>query len=356
MSNNIQQQPSEEVDLGQLFNAIGNLFSRLFSFIGGILNSLFLAFVWLVFFVKKHFIKLTIAGVLGVGLGVLKEKISEPIYKSSIVVKQNYKTGESLNSMLERYNSLISEEDSIVLATNLNISPNEANSITDFSLESILDENQKLSLFDDYTKNLDSTLASTIVFNSYLEKGREYDYQFQKIIIKAKTKNIFNKVFMQVIENVESSEFFKNEQKKDLSELSSRESIILESLKESDSLQKVYQFVLKQSVEATNGSQTSVTIDNTEDKSITKEFELYSSDIELRRELVLIRRDKDNLEHILEIVSSEQNGGVLDETKDIFGYSIGAKMFYGFVFALLVFTLLLSVEFLKFLERYKNKA
>ena len=265
MSENLQPQPSDEVDLGQLFKALGNLISRLFAYIGSILNSLFLAFVWLVFFVKKHFIKFIVAGVIGISFGFLKENLLGPLYKSSIVVKQNYATGESLNSTLESYNNLISEKDSIVLAADLKVSLNEAANLTNFKLESILDDNQKLNLFDAYTKKLDSTLASTIEFTSYKNKGREYDYQFQKITIKAKTKNIFEKVFLQIIKKVESSQFFKNEQKKDLSELSRRENIILESLKESDSLQKIYQFVLEKSVEATNGSQTSVTIDNTED-------------------------------------------------------------------------------------------
>ena len=71
--------------------------------------------------------------------------------------------------------------------------------------------------------------------------------------------------------------------------------------------------------------------------------------------MVEIRRDKDNLEHIIEVVSGEQNSGLLDQTKYIMGYSIGAKIFYGLVLVLLVFTLLLGFEFLKFLERFKNK-
>jgi hypothetical protein len=54
MSTTNTPQPSEEVDLGQLFKMIGNAFQRLFQFIGSIFNKLFLAFVWLVFFIKKH--------------------------------------------------------------------------------------------------------------------------------------------------------------------------------------------------------------------------------------------------------------------------------------------------------------
>jgi len=355
MSENLQPQPSEEVDLGQLFRLIGNVFNKLFNLIGSILNSLFLAFVWLVFFVKKHLLKFALAAVIGFGFGFIKEKSSDPLYKSAIVVKQNYDTGEELNGLIERYNDLISEKDSVVLAKNLNITPKEANSLQELKLESILDENQKLKLFDVYTKEMDSVLASSISFESYLEKGREYDYRYQKITLKAKSKDVFNKVLTQIVANIESNTFFKNEQMKDLAELTRRENIIRESLKESDSLQKVYQFVLEKSVEATSGSQTSVTIDNTEDKSITKEFELYTNDIELRRELVEIEREKEDLAEILEIVSNVQNEGTFDFSTDILGFTVSKKILYGSFLTILVFTILIALEFLKFLERYKDK-
>ena len=74
-------QPNEEVDLGQLFKLIGNMFDRFFKFIGGLFNKLFLAFVWMVFFVKKHIVKLLIAGVIGFGIGFYKEKRFFYFYK-----------------------------------------------------------------------------------------------------------------------------------------------------------------------------------------------------------------------------------------------------------------------------------
>ena len=84
MSKDIQkpENNSEEVDLGQLFKMIGNMFDRFFRFLGNIVNKLFLGFVWCVFFVKKHIIILLIAAILGFAFGLFKEKISETVYKS----------------------------------------------------------------------------------------------------------------------------------------------------------------------------------------------------------------------------------------------------------------------------------
>jgi hypothetical protein len=350
-----ESQTSEEVDLGQLFKLIGRAFDRFFNFIGNVLNKLFLAFVWMVFFIKKHFLKIALAGVLGFAYGFIRQKTKEPVYKSTTIIKQNYNTGENLYLLLDFYNELISEKDSIALAQSLQISPTEANSITEFEVKSTLSQNEKLKLFDNYKKEMDSVLASTLEFKTFVNNSNEFNYELQKITLKAYSKDIFKKVLAQIIEDVETSEFIKNEQQKDLVELDRREIAIKQSLVASDSLQKVYQRVLEKSVENTLGSQTSVTIDNTEDKSITKEFELYNSDLELRRELVAIQRERDDLQNVIEIVSSEQNEGTLDNTQDILGSSISKKMFNGLLLALLVFGVLLFFEFLKFLERYKNK-
>ena len=346
---------SEEVDLGQLFKLIGNAFNRFFRFIGSILNSLFLAFVWLVFFFKKHAIKIAIAAILGFGFGLLKERISEPVYKTSIVIKQNYRTGENLYSALDNYNQLISENDSITLSNDLQISPQEAKNILSFEIEPVLSESQKLKLYDNYRKELDSVLASTIDFETFEKMSTEYDFQFQKITVKTKEKVISPKVLFNAAKNMESIGYFKNEQQKDLAELSRREEIVKESLIKSDSLQKVYQFVLEKSVEQLPGSQTSVTIDNTEDKSTTKEYELYNKDIELRRELVSIEREKENLKEIIEVVSSENNIGTLDNKAEIFEWRMSYKVYHAFILSALTFITLLLIAFLRYLERFRDK-
>jgi len=356
MSNNLpESQPSEEVDLGQLFKLIGNGFRNFFNFIGSILNRLFLAFVWMVFFVKKHFLKIALAGIIGFAYGFIKQKTGDPVYKSEIVIKQNYSTGENLYNTLIYYNELIKNGDSIALSENLKIQPSEANMIVDLELESVLNENNKLKLFDNYSKELDSTLASTFMFETFVENSNEYDYQIQKITLKSLSKKTYTNVFTQIIENIESTEFIKNEQKKDLTELNNRENIIKQSLQASDSLQKVYKNVLEKSVEKVAGGETSITFEGSDDNNITKEYELYNSDLVLRRELVNIQREKEDIENIIEIVSSGQNEGTLDNSQDVFGLNLNKNLFYGLLLALLVFGILLTLEFLKFLEKYKNK-
>ncbi len=350
-----QPNQSEEVDLGQLFKLIGNMFERLFKFIGSIFNKLFLAFVWCVFFLKKHFVKFVIAGVVGIALGMLLEKTSEPVYKSYITVKQNYPTGENLYNAISYYNDLVKQEDISTLEDVLGMQQEELSSIIEFEIESIISENQKLKEYDSYIKTLDSSVASAVEYKTFLNNDRDYNHQYQQITIKAKQRNSFKPIFSKIIENIINNGYFKNEQEKDLNELKDQALAISKSLIKSDTLLAVYQKAIVKSAENNNDFQAKITIDNNENGSSTKEFELYAKDLELRERLIEIEREIADKEHIIEITSSKQDSGSIDNRKEVFGISISSKMYYAFILVLLTFIVLAGLSFVKFLEHYKDK-
>ncbi len=352
---NNPQNTSEEVDLGQLFKLIGNMFDRFFKFIGNLFYKLFLAFVWCVFFVKKHVVLLLIAGILGFAYGFFKEKKSAPGFKSSVLIRQNYSTGENLYNTINYYNGLLSQKDYVTLAQELSIDTSYVNSIINFEVEALISENQRLIEFNKYTKRLDSTLVSTIDYKDYLENVKEYIYEMQQLTVNSKTNENFDKVFNAIVKSLNSNTFFKREQEKDIRQLENRKLAIERALSESDSLQKVYKRVLEKSLETQKGSQTSITIEGGDDKNNTKEFDLYKSDIELRRELVTIEREKENKEFIVEILSNTPNRGFIDSSIKFLGKSFSPRVFFAILFSFLLFSFLLFLRFIKFLEKYKNK-
>ena len=349
-----QPQPSEEVDLGQLFKLIGNAFDRFFKFIGSIFKNLFLAFVWFVFFIKLHIIKLAIAGVIGIALGFLLETTLEPAYKSYATIKQNYPTGENLYNSISYYKDLVRQNDINTLKNALNIEESEASSILDFDINPVITENEKLQKFDAYLKTLDSAVASKVEYETYINNVEDYTYGYQQIAIKAKARNNFKKVFDKIIENIDKNEFFEREQAKDLSELKNEEASLLEALKQSDSLQSTYKRVLEKVSEKDKTAQTSITIEGSTQVDKTKEFELFKSDLELREKLVENRRKQADKEFVIEVVSSKQESGVIDKTKKVFGKAVSSKMFYAVGIVLLTLLVLLSLQFIKFIEKYKN--
>ncbi|WP_445730709.1 hypothetical protein [Mariniflexile sp.] len=347
-------QQSEEVDLGQLFRLIGNAFDRFFRFIGSIFKGIFLAFVWLVFFIKKHILKLVIAGVVGIALGILLDKTSEPVYKSYATIKQNYPTGENLYSSISYYKDLVKQKDVNTLQKTLNIQKSEAETILDFEVAPVISENEKLQKFDEYIKTLDSAVASKVEYETYIKNVENYTYEYQQIAIKAKARNSFKKVFDNIIENIDKNEFFEREQEKDLTELKNEETALMQALNQSDSLQSTYKRVLEKVLEKDKGAQTSITIEGSTQIDKTKEFDLYKSDLELRQKLVDNRRKQADKQFVVEVVSSKQESGIADKSKMVFGKSISIKKYYAIGLVLLTFIILLALESIKYLEKYNK--
>ena len=353
MSTTNTPQPSEEVDLGQLFKLIGNAFQRLFQFIGSIFNKLFLAFVWLVFFIKKRAVFLLIAAVAGLTLGFILDKISPPTYKSSITVKQNYATGENLYGSIAYYNSLLKDGDYEVLGRVLGLEKKVSEEILGIEIEPIITDNDRVVMFDKYISGLDSLAASKVEYEVFVENIKKYKHQLQQISIKSKTRSNFKNVFDNVIGDINTNIFFVNEQAKDLAELNQQKVALEQSLAQSDSLQRTYKRVLEQQMESKSTSETSITFEGNNDKNKTREFDLYKNDIELRREIVQIERKLKDKQNIVEIISGKQDSGFVDDTKGLLGITLNTKGYYLVVFTILSLVILLGIEFLKFLEKYK---
>ena len=353
MSTTNTPQPSEEVDLGQLFKMIGNAFQRLFQFIGSIFNTLFLAFVWFVFFIRKRAVVLLIAAVAGLSLGLILDKTSPPTYKSSITVKQNYATGENLYGSLDYYNSLLNDGDYEVLGRVLGLKKNISEEIIGIEIEPIITDNDRLVMFDKYISGLDSLAASKVEYEVFVENIEDYKHQLQQISIKSKTRANFKNVFDNVIGDINTNIFFVNEQAKDLTELNQQKAALEQSLAQSDSLQRTYKRVLEQQMESKSTSETSITFEGNNDKNKTREFDLYINDIELRREIVQIERKLKDKQNIVEIISGKQDSGFIDDTKELLGLTLSSKRYYLVLFTILAFIILLGIEFLKFLEKYK---
>ena len=353
MSTTSNPQPSEEVDLGQLFKMIGNGFRRLFQFIGSIFKQLFLAFVWLVFFLKKRAIILLIAAAVGIALGLVLNKTSPPIYKSSISVKQNYPTGENLYGSIEYYNGLLKDRDYEVLGRVLGIGEDVSNKIVGFSIEPIITDNDRVVMFDQYITELDSLAASKVEYEAFIDNIEDYKHRNQQISIKSTTRANFKAVFTNIVDNINSNSFFKNEQAKDIFELEESKAAIEQALVQSDSLQRTYKRVLEQQTDAKSGAEIGITFEGDNDIDKTREYDLYLNDIRLRKELVDINRRLNDIENIVDAISSKQESGFVDNTKELLGMKLSSRTYYPYLFFLLAFVALLGMEFFKFIDKYK---
>ena len=169
---------SEEVDLGQLFKLIGNIFDRFFNFIGSIFKNIFLAFVWLVLLLKERVIILVSATILGLVIGAFNQKTATPKYESSVTVVQNYPTGENLYNSVGYYNDLLRQQDYKTLGIVLDLDLEKTKSILGFDVRPVVSENNKLVAFDKYIKQLDSLAASKIEYEDFLINNEDYTHKY----------------------------------------------------------------------------------------------------------------------------------------------------------------------------------
>jgi hypothetical protein len=352
-ANNSQQ--AEEVDLAQLFNIIGNGFNRLFNFIGAIFNYFFLAFVWLILFIKKRIIIFSITGFIGLVIGVALDTALPPIYKSTLSIKQNYETGENLYESINYYNGLLKDKDYKILGGLLGLTDISTKEIVGFDIEPIITDNEYLVMFNNYIANLDSLAASKIEYKDYKKNIRDYKHRYQQISIKSKTRPDFKEVFSNIINNIETNAFFVNEQAKDIFELQEMKQAIEASLVQSDSLQQTYKRVLESSKDRQSNAEIGITFEGTNESEKTKEFELYINDIELRQRIVKIQRELKDKENIIDMISSKQDNGFEDDTKELLGVHIPIKFFYLVILFGLTFIALLIPELIRFFERIKDQ-
>ncbi len=353
MSKAKNSNPSEEVDLGQLFKMIGNAFTRFYKFIVSIFNHFFLAFVWLVFFVKKRIVILSAAGFLGLIAGTALDMSLPPTYKSTLSIKQNYETGENLYESINYYNGLLKDKDYKILGELLGLAENATKEIVGFDIEPIITDNEYLVMFNSYIGDLDSLAASKIEYKEYVRNIREYKHRYQQISIKSKTRADFKGVFSNIINNIETNAFFVNEQAKDILELQETKQAIEISLAQSDSLQQTYKRVLESPKDPQSNAEIGITFEGANESEKTKEFELYINDIELRERIVKIQRELKDKENIIDMISSKQDNGFEDDTKEFLGLDVPFRIFYLVLALTVVFVVMLGKELLMFLENYK---
>ena len=348
---------SEEVDLGQLFKLIGNVFDRFFNFILRIFKNLFLAFVWAILLIKKRIIILALATISGLIIGALSKKTVAAKYESSVTVVQNYPTGENLYNSVGYYNDLLKQKDFETLGVVLNLDLERTKSILTFDVEPVVSKNQKLLAFNEYIKQLDSLAATKIEYEDFLDNNEDHTHKYQQIKIESSERNSFKSVFENIVESINLNPFFLNEQRKDVVELNNTKEALKLALTKSESLQDTYKRVLEQGIDdekTSKPSEIGITFEGSSEVEKTKEYDLYQSDLELRSQLVEIERELLDKQYIVEMISNKQDSGSASTTNTIFGIELNSTLFLGVIAFLVALSVLFGIEFLKFAEKFKT--
>jgi len=274
MSEKIPTPQTEEVDLGKLFQVIGNGFKNLFNSIGKLLKKLFHYFISLLIFFKKNALIIGAATILAGILGYVLDMDKTIEYQSDMIIDTNYGSGHQLYSQQNYLNALIERGDTKKLAEIFNISDEDANTLTGFATEPNDIKNSLLREFDYYMQHTDTIYTRDLTVGNYSKRLDLPDYKVQKITAYATNQTIFSNLNKGVINLVEN-EHYKNLLKLKLNEYGHRKVVLQKNLGEIDSLRKRYREVALLNAKKTTVSGTNISLAEKQNNS-NKDVDLFT--------------------------------------------------------------------------------
>ena len=350
MSENLPKGPqNEEVDLGQLFNAIGGLFERLFTFIGKTLKGIFKAIIYALKPFVNNFKVISIILFISTILGFTAEKLSGPSYVSDMLVRPYFDSKYQLANNVDYFNALIEAENFQELSQIFEIDTIKASHLKGFEMEIGPEtENDLLQQYDNYIKTIDSTLALDVTYEEFIENRDILAASIFSIKARSSTHDIFPSLEQGFVKT------FENEYSRKLKRIRDSTVILKKSyhqieLRRVDSLQKVYLNILEKESDKDQLSMGEGGLfPITQERSVTREYELFQEELKARNAISNLDQKLIEESDFYDILSGFEEVGT--EDKDIFEkYSI---VFPLTVLALMIITFLLFRVF-NFIKKYE---
>ncbi len=343
-----EKNSSEEIDLGQLLFFIGKGINKVIALIRSFFQYIIEIIINTLFFIQKHFLKLSLAGVLGGGIGFYLDMKKEPVYQSAMVVSPNFNSSQQLYNNIKFYNELAKEKDIKSLSRALSISSNEAKTIKQISVESYTDETQKIKQFSEFISSLDTISQRNVDYEEFLTNYNDINSKFHRVIFKATDATIAKKCQTSIIESINNNSYFKQQKAINIDNLRLEDSIIKIQLKEIKSLQE-FNKEIKRLEANKSSSSTEINLADSKSNSENVEIDLLDRIDELKESLVELNKEKADTKNTINVISDFPSRGVrvsvIYEKK---------TFVLGMLSVVLTFMFLILIEINKFLKRLKK--
>ena len=308
---NMAEQPvkqgSDEVDLGQLLKYLGDAIRTVIEAIKGLLANMASGVLWLMLLIRRNIAVLGLTFIIfAVGGYFLDQRLPQR-YISKMVVEPNFNSVQQLYNSIEFFNNLAETEDSIVLGTALNIESSLAARLEKIKVESFSDENQKLKLFDQFIRDLDTLTAQSINMQEYLENFNSLDARFHQITVISESSDLATRIQPAIISSIESNEYFRLQKRISDENLALQESVYKKQLSEIDKVLELYQSVMLK--EAENPGQVTTISLGEGGETTNREIELIQEREILKNRIVNLNRERANKTYILNIISDFPSKG-----------------------------------------------
>lgn len=318
MSEKLPQQPeNEEVDLGQLFNAIGKIFEKLFNFIASIFKGILSAIIYVVKPLVDNFKLVSAALILLVIVGYVYEKSKDPVYYSDMVVKPYFGSKYQLSNNIDYFNSLVGSGNVIELSNIFEIDTLKAKALVSFELEAGPETQTDLfTEYDEYVMSVDTSLVDELSYKEFIN-NRDKDLLSRSLFsvtVKSYKRNVFSDLETGFKKTFVNAHSVKKKKVRDTIAFIERETFLSE-LASLERIQKTYLEVLKSESEK---SKLSLAIGNglplQEEKTKTKEYELFLKEQEIRRALNLLNKTVAEENSYFDVLSGFDSIGTKDQS------------------------------------------
>lgn len=277
---------SEEVDLGQLFNAIGRLFEKIGTGIKWLFNSVFKIIIYCLKPVVNNIKLVSSIVIIAAIAGFILEKTIKPVYFSQMLVQPHFQSKYKLADNVDYFNALIGAKNINELSQIFEIDSVDAASLIEFEMQIGPETpNDLLVEYNDYVKSLDSALASTIDYEEYVDNRDILAGTIFSIQAKAKKEDIFTKLEKGFEKTFENPYSLKLKKIRDSTIVIQKQSYNRE-LKRLDSLQRIYLDVIQN--ESKNDNSTSLgsaMFPMQLERIPTREYDLFQKELEIRQDL-----------------------------------------------------------------------
>ena len=234
-------QQSEEVDLGQLFKLIGNVFDRFFRFISKIFKALYnLVLSVLIHFHKRLFWYVGVV-VFGLILGFFMDKNSDKEYGANMFIETNFRSARQVYENIKDLHQLAAvDKDTMELAKRLNITPTEASKLNGFYIQPDIDENNIVEMYSRYYGKLDSISRLEMNYEKYKNSLTPYNFGVHLVGVGSKDKFLYNKIESAFVEYLSHNEYLEEVLKVNTENLKRKDQTLLVQMQKTDSLANEY--------------------------------------------------------------------------------------------------------------------
>ena len=210
MSENSSNTPSqnEEVDLGQLFKAIGNGFRSIFNGIANAFKAVFQAIVFILLHFYKRILWYVGAVVIGLVIGFILNSTTEKSYGANMFIRTNFESGRQVYENMKQLHQLARiDKDTVELAKLLQISASEAAKLKGFYIQSNTDRGTLAEMYSEFREHLDSVSQSEITFDSYVESLDAHEKPVHQIGVASTDKFIYKKIEDAFVEELANNDY-----------------------------------------------------------------------------------------------------------------------------------------------------